>query len=279
MDKLYFGTAGIPLIVKKRSTENGLKMVKELELDAMELEFVRRINISPEKAVEIKKLAEKLDVKLTVHAEYYINLNAVGEKLEKSIERLVNAAKIAYLSGAWSVCFHPGYYMGKTADETYRNIKNALKKVLEILNSENINVWIRPEITGKPSQFGSLEEIVRLSQELDNVLPVIDYAHLYARTGGKYNSYREFKDILNYIERNLGRTALDNMHIHVSGIEFGEKGEKKHLNLKESKLNYKALLRSWRKYDIKGIVISESPNIEKDAILLKKHYYRKRKRG
>jgi len=147
-----------------------------------------------------------------------------------------------------------------------------MKELIQKLDDEGIKIWVRPETTGKRTQFGTVEEIVRLSEELENVLPCIDFAHLHARSGGKYNTYEEFKEILGYVEKHLGREALDNMHIHVSGIEYGNKGEKRHLNLQESDMNYPDLLKVWKEFDIKGVVISESPNLEEDALLLKRKY-------
>jgi len=126
---------------------------------------------------------------------------------------------------------------------------------------------------GGVSKFGSLEEVIRLAEDIgDNVLPCIDFAHLHARINGKYNTYEEFREVLNVIESRLGRKALNNMHIHISGIEYSEKGEVKHLNILESDFNYKDLARVLKEYNVRGVVISESPNLEEDAILFKQTY-------
>ncbi|MEK6937589.1 MAG: TIM barrel protein, partial [Nanoarchaeota archaeon] len=129
-----------------------------------------------------------------------------------------------------------------------------------------------PETTGKPTQWGDLKEILRLSQELEQVLPCIDFSHLHARTGGKNNTYEEFRQMLVEVEKAKGREALNNMHIHVSGINYTAKGERNHLNLQESDLNYKDLIKAWKEFKIKGVVISESPNIEGDALLMKEEW-------
>jgi deoxyribonuclease-4 len=124
---------------------------------------------------------------------------------------------------------------------------------------------------GKPSQFGTIEEILNLSTELEGVAPCLDFAHWHARDG-KSNSYQEFASVLEQVEQKLGRVALDNMHIHVSGIYYGKKGELKHLNLKESDFQYAELIKALRDYDARGIVICESPNLEEDALLLQATY-------
>ncbi len=106
---------------------------------------------------------------------------------------------------------------------------------------------------------------------MEGLAPCIDFAHWHARTG-VFNSYQEFASILLRIKERLGRAALDDMHIHVAGIRYGEKGEIKHLNLKDSDLQYVELLKALRDYEVKGLVICESPNLEDDALLLKSTY-------
>jgi deoxyribonuclease-4 len=272
--KLHFGTAGIPNSTPKKTTPNGVKRVAELGLDAMEIEFVRGVRMSDEAAAEVKSLAQQLGVLLTVHAPYYINLNSAEEaKVEASINRILESARVGFRAGAWSVVFHSGYYGESTAGEAYERVKQAIKKVVKALKDEGIDVWIRPELMGGVKEVGSLEEVTRLAEEIgESVLPCIDFAHLHARTVGKYNTYDEFREVLTLIEKRLGKTALDNMHIHISGIEYGDKGEVKHLNLRESDFNYQDLAKTLKEFKVKGVVISESPNLEEDALLFKQTY-------
>ena len=275
MKQLLFGTAGIPLSAEPRTTVDGIKHVKKLGLGAMELEFVHSVNISKEKAPEIKKAGEENDIVLTCHAPYFINLNSLEKaKVNASIQRIVNSARITNLCGGYSVCFHPGFYMGQDPKKSYERVKQNLKEIVSTLKKENNNIWVRPETTGKETQFGNVDEILQLSQELDNVMPCVDFAHFHARTNGKYNSYREFSEILEKIEKVFGKKGLENMHMHITGIAYGPKGEKNHLTLKESDLKYEELLKALKDFNVKGVAISESPNIEGDALMCKKVYER-----
>lgn len=270
-DRLRFGPAGIPLRAKARSTKQGVLEVKALGLDAMEIEFVRRISLTEQSAREVAAIARELDVALTVHAPYYVNLASPDKsKAEASAQRVYQSAVIGYAAGAWSVCFHAAYYMGKGSEEVYSIVKEALKGIIAKLKDEGVEIWLRPETTGSPTEFGTLDELLKLSSELEMVMPVIDFAHLHARSNGAFNSYEEFSDVLSRIEDALGREALGNMHIHVSGIEYGEKGEVRHLNLRESDLEYEDLVRALKDFNVKGVLISESPNLEEDALTLKK---------
>jgi len=189
-----------------------------------------------------------------------------------SKSNIINAAKISYLCGGYSVCFHPGYYMKSSGEHAYGRVKKEVKYITEKLDEEGIKIWVRPETTGKPSQIGSFDECLKISQESDQVLPCIDFAHLHAKSNGKNNTYDEFRGILTKYEKALGKKALDNMHIHMSGINYGEKGEKNHLILRESDMNYKDLMKVLKEFKCKGVVICESPNLEEDALLMKKTY-------
>jgi len=272
-DKLRFGPAGIPLKAKARSTKQGVIEVKALGLDAMEIEFVRRISLSKQAAGEIASIARSLDVALTVHAPYYVNLASPDKsKAEASAQRVYQSAVVGYAAGAWSVCFHAAYYMDRSSEVVYALVKDALKDIIAKLKEEGVEIWLRPETTGSPTEFGTLNELLKLSSELEMVLPVIDFAHLHARSNGAFNSYEEFSDVLSSVEDTLGRTALDNLHIHVSGIEYGEKGEVRHLNLNESDFEYEDLMRALKDFNVKGVLICESPSLEEDALLLKKYY-------
>jgi len=272
-NKLLFGTAGIPITTPDRNTLNGVAYVRELKLDAMELEFVRMINISKEIAPKVKETAKKNDVVLTCHAPYYINLSSHEKaKARASVGRVLNSARIANLCGAFSVCFHAAFYQKDEPKKVYDNVRDAIEEITKTLKDEGNDIWVRPEITGKASQFGSITEILKLSAELDDVMPCIDFSHLCARENGKINSYDEFSKILEEVEKVLGKKGLENMHAHVSGIEYGEKGERKHLVLKDSEFRYKELLKALKEFKAKGVVICESPNIEEDALLMQKEY-------
>ncbi len=269
---LLFGTAGIPHSTKIKSTRSGIERIAELGLGCLEIEFVRGVRMSGVGAHLVAEAATRTGVKLSAHAPYFINFNAhEAEKIRASQERLLRTARIAWLCGAGSIVFHAAFYLGDPPEKVYNTVKTHLRETLIQLKEENNRVCLRPETMGKPSQFGTVVEILNLCTELEGLGVCIDFAHRHARSGG-FNSYREFTSILLQIEEKLGRAALDNMHIHVSGIAYGGKGEIKHLNLKESDFQYAELLKALKDYNVKGIVICESPNLEEDALLLQATY-------
>jgi deoxyribonuclease-4 len=243
----------------------------------MELEFVRGIRMSPEIARQVKALAEKNDIVLTAHGPYYINLNSQDKAItDASVKRILDTARIANVCGGYSITFHAAYYMALSKEKVFEIVRKNLLNITRTLDEEGVKLWIRPETTGKASQFGDIDELIKLSQEVSGVLPCVDFAHLHARSNGKINTYKEFSEVLEKLEKGLGREALDNMHVHISGIEYTEKGERKHLFLKDSDMNYKDLMKAFKEYKCKGCVINESPNLEEDAMLMKKEYEKNR---
>jgi deoxyribonuclease-4 len=271
--KLHIGSAGIPLSTIPHNTVNGLKRIKELKLEAMELEFVRNVNVNPVTAKQLLEENKDQSVMLTCHGSYFINLNAADkDTIIASKHRILEGAMMARLAGAWSMTFHAAYYLKDEKSMVYERTKEQIQSIVSELQDAGNDIWIRPETTGKETQFGNIKELIQMSQELEQVLPCVDFAHLHARTNGKYNSTAEFREILTMVEKGLGREGLNNMHIHMSGINYGEKGEKNHLILKESDFHWQDLLKVWKEFRIKGAVINESPNIEDDAVLMKEYW-------
>jgi len=270
--RLLFGTAGAPPSSRSLTTEGGIERVGELGLGCMEVQFVRGVKMGPGMARAVAEVARRVGVRLTVHAPYFINLNSHDrDKLIASQERILLSARIASLLGAHGVVFHAAFYLDDSPGAVYATVKRALKETTRQLRAEGNQVLLRVEVTGKASQFGTLEEVLNLSAEVEGVAPCLDFAHWHARTGG-FNSHQEFLAVLRQVEGKLGRGALDNIHIHVSGIDYGRWGEVKHLNLKDSDVRYVELLQALKQLKVKGFVICESPDREGDALLLKQTY-------
>ena len=272
MTDLLFGTAGIPISTQQPTTVDGIKRVAELGLGCMELEFVQGVYLNEAEARLVAEAVRGAGIKLSAHAPYYLNFNAhEPRKLRASQGIMHKAARIASICGAQSLVFHAGFYLGDSPEQTYQTVKKYLAEVLGKLKEEDINIRLRPEVSGKSTQFGTVEEILGLCSELEGVAPCIDFAHLHARTG-TFNSYPEFASVLEQIRNKLGDTALNNMHLHISGIAYSQRGERSHLDLKESDLNYIELINALKDFGVEGMAICESPSQEEDTLLLMESY-------
>ncbi|MES2528304.1 MAG: TIM barrel protein [Bdellovibrionota bacterium] len=272
-DRLLFGTAGVPnSTAKKNNPVEGVKRIHELALDCMQLEFAHGVRMKEEVSSALRKVSYELGVPLTSHGPYYINLNArEQDKIDSSVERIIQTAKISDLCGAESMTFHAAFYMKDSPYDVFDLVEKSLNVIEERLSRLDIEIELRPELTGKTSQFGSLEELISLSKSVTSCKPCMDFSHLYARTGN-VNDYKGFCETLETLKSELGPNALKEMHIHISGISSNSKGDLKHLNLEKSKFNWKELMKALKDMDCRGYVICNSPNLEVDAAMLKQYY-------
>ncbi|NMB73508.1 MAG: TIM barrel protein [Myxococcales bacterium] len=270
---LRFGTGGVPRSSPAPDAVSGVETVAALGLSAMELEFVQGVRLQEASAARIRERAQALDVALTCHGPYYINLNAAEpEKRQASRRRILETARAAQLVGARSITFHAAFYLGQDPEAVHRTVREELRGIVETLRDEGNTVQIRPELTGKPSQYGSLEELLRLSTEVPGVLPCIDFSHAHARSGGAQNSAAEFEEMLSQVRAALGAEALLDLHLHVSGIEYTPKGERRHLDLPAADLRYQELLRALAAVRAGGVLVCESPSLEEDALRMQRLY-------
>jgi deoxyribonuclease-4 len=272
-ERLLFGTAGVPnSTIKKNNPVEGVKRIHELGLDCMQLEFAHGVRMKEEVSSALRKVSYELGVPLTSHGPYYINLNArEQDKIDSSVERIIQTAKISDLCGAESMTFHAAFYMKDSPYDVFDLVEKSLNVIEERLSRLDIEIELRPELTGKTSQFGSLEELISLSKSVASCKPCMDFSHLYARTGS-VNNYEDFCKTLETLKSELGPNALKEMHIHISGISSNSKGDLKHLNLEKSKFNWKDLMKALKDMDCRGYVICNSPNLEVDAAILKQYY-------
>ncbi|MCC7451522.1 MAG: TIM barrel protein, partial [Anaerolineae bacterium] len=260
----------------RSGTAAAIEYSRLLGFDHLEIAWVQSVRVTDESCAEIKSAADKHRLTLSIHAPYYINLNSQTDDLmRKSDDRLLAAARKGCLAGARDIIFHPGSYHNQPSEHVYERAKAKLLELTALLRTEGVDVVLRPETMGKSAMFGTLDETIQLSREIPGVLPAIDFAHCHARTS-QLNTYDEFADMLQAVEKGLGRFGLDNLHIHLSGIQYGVKGEQCHLPLNESDMNYRDLLQALIDFDAKGVIAVEAPEPfhVADALTLQATYRR-----
>jgi deoxyribonuclease IV len=263
-----FGTVGSPKATppKPGGTVGGILFSASIGLDALELAWVKAIRVSEKSCVAIKEVADETGMALSVHAPYYINLNGDEEKWPRLRKYLIDAAYFGYLAGATDIIFHPGTYFGRPPDEVLAVTIPRLRDCVDELRETGNPVLLRPEISGKAAMLGSLDDVLEMSKAIPGVIPCLDFAHLHARLGdGAMNSFAEWMSVLEDYRLALGNFAMQNMHIHLSGINYGPKGEKHHLIMEDADLDFRNLMRALHLTGAKGRIMCESPVLEVDA--------------
>lgn len=270
-----FGTVGTPHSKPKSpgGTVGGVMHIAELGMDAMEIGWVRSVRVSDKTCAKIMETAQEHAVALSVHAPYYINLNADDEEWPKSRERLMDAARAGYKSGATDIVFHPGSYFERSPADVLQVVMPRLEGCVKELKEDGVQVTLRPETMGKGAMLGSLEDTLEMSR-LPGVEPCLDFAHLHARPGdGSMNSYDEWMETFEAYVAALGPESIKQIHCHVSGIEYTEKGEQEHLIFEEADFDLDALLRALQSAGGQGRLLCESPILEEDALVMRERWF------
>lgn len=243
-----------------RGWKDGLEHVHALGLDAAEVEFVYGVNMDESTAKELGALAKKLGISLSIHAPYYINLASEDKaKIAASKKRILDSVRSGHAMGAEFVVFHPAFYGKRTPEETYAMAKDAILDLLAEIKKHEWSPLIATETTGKPSQFGSLEELERLSKETGCAV-CVDFAHLKARNAGVI----DYDKVMTLV----AKIKPGHLTAHFSGIEWTAKGERNHVVTEEALI--KELLSCIKKHGIGSVqhplrIINESPEPSSDA--------------
>lgn len=256
--EIRIGTAGRPASAKEPGTVGGIRRVAELGLNALEVQFVRGVNMGPGLAKECGETARLMGVALSVHAPYYVNLCS-REKSAASRKRILDSCLRAEKMGANPVVFHPGYYSG---EKSYAMVRDACRDM-----ASKTSATLGLETTGKVSQFGTLDEILGICSEVGSCVPVVDYSHLYARTAGTVNYEDVFKKI--------HKAGYKHLHCHVSCVKWsrahdGGGNELAHLPWDAREPDLDGLMALIKKQKMGFTLISESPNLETDALRMKR---------
>jgi deoxyribonuclease-4 len=267
-----FGTVGSPIATPKKpgGSVGAIEFSQSIRLDALELGWVQAVRVTEATCAAIREAGAAHAVALSVHAPYFINLNANDQEWPKSRKRLMDAAHYGNLAGATDIIFHPGSYFGRSPTEVLSAALPRLEGCVIELRGKGNPVTLRPETMGKSAMLGSFEDTLAMSR-IAGVQPCLDFAHLHARPGdGTVNTYAEWARLLERYAAALGASALTQLHIHLSGIEYGPKGEKNHLPLAEADLKWKDLFKALKSFGCGGRILCESPAMEEDALVMKK---------
>jgi deoxyribonuclease-4 len=267
-----FGTVGSPTGTPKKpgGSVGAIEFSKSIGLNTLELGWVQSVRVTEVTCAAIKQKGEEQVVSLSVHAPYFINLNALDDEWPKSRKRLMDAAHYGNLAGATDIIFHPGSYFGNDPKQVLQLAIPRLQGCVDELRKAGNPVTLRPETMGKSAMLGSFEDTLAMSA-IEGVEPCIDFAHLHARPGdGTMNTYAEWSTLLKTYQKALGKKALKHLHIHLSGIEYGPKGEKNHLPVAESDLKLNLLFKALNEFGCAGRILCESPIMEEDALNMKK---------
>lgn len=213
-----------------KATVDAPRWLREMGLNAYEYQCGRGVNIGEETARKIAVQAALHDIAMSLHAPYYINLsNRDEERVQKNIGYVLASCQAATWLGADRIVVHTGGVGKQSRTKAFENTKENVRDILNAVEQAGYTTTICLEAMGKQSVIGSAEEIFELVALDDRLLPCIDFGHLNARTCGKCSTEEEFAQVLDLMENTIGTERARVFHSHFSHIEYGPKGEVRHL--------------------------------------------------
>ena len=223
-----FGVAGVPVNYKGKPNVF-YNWLNDLGLNAYEIQCTFGFKMS-DKNKELVLKAQQDGFYISMHGPYYINLGSANETVvERSIDILTKGIELAKSVNCNRIIFHPG----GGHENTEQGRKDSIKRIIKHLNdiSSNVDmgsVRFYPEIGGKTANLGSLDEIIEICKNCEFAYPCIDIAHLHAREFGSITSKDILRAKLEYLKAELP-DKFSQVHFHAYTINYGDKGEIKHL--------------------------------------------------
>ncbi|MHA1271346.1 MAG: TIM barrel protein [Candidatus Helarchaeota archaeon] len=259
ISNLRIGPAGIISDNFKDDYLKILQICKNKSYSALEIEFlnINKFELYPSYEIIsiLKSLANKYNVKLSIHAPYFINLGSQNPNtIRYSINHLIKSLKLAHIFQGNVVC-HVGFYQSNKP-KSITTVINSLKKLkssLEINNElELSNLFL--ETPGKYSVIGIFDELILIAKECECSI-CIDWAHLYAKNPASINP-TNINHLITRISDELGKNYF---HMHISGIMRNKNGEVKHIPFRKSFFPVEVVINTLKELGISGTLICESP--------------------
>lgn len=224
-----FGPAGNAMSFPYKSSVDAPRWMEELGLDCYEYQCGKGVRVKEDTAVALGRQAQEHGVALSLHAPYFINLaNPDPESQEKTIGYITSSCLVADQMGATRVVIHSGALMKRTREEAMSIALPFLKKIVAVCEDQGFgHITLCPETMGKINQLGDLDEVLRLCQVHESLIPCVDFGHLYARSLGADEGAEAVERMLSRMESELGADRASRFHSHFSHIEFTPNGGEK----------------------------------------------------
>ncbi|MCH5160495.1 MAG: TIM barrel protein [Clostridiales bacterium] len=257
---------------RKHTWQEG-EFLHGLGLNAFEYSFGRGVSISDETAAKIKSEFEKYDVAISAHAPYYTNFaNPDPEMIDKSIGYVLQSIDACKKMGGERVVVHPAACGKATRMDAVQKTKDNLKLLSDRLGEKD-GFKVCLETMGKLNQIGTVEEVVDFCTIDIRFFPCFDFGHINSYMRGGIKTKADYKRIIDYTIDKLGFEKASLMHVHFSKIQYGDKGEIRHLTFEDTKYGpeYGPLAEVFDEYKMTPYIVCESNGtMSDDALAMKK---------
>ncbi|MCK5548490.1 MAG: TIM barrel protein, partial [Thermoplasmata archaeon] len=213
---------------------------------------------------ELGLLAKELDVELSLHTPYYMDMITDDEIRDKSIQGIRWGGLIASELDATVIVTHLGLYGDYNTEAASKRVESSIKTVRSLFKRSGIEIPLGLETTGRQEVFGEVDEVLTLCKKLDGVKPILNFAHLHSRSGGSLKKKEDFEEAFAKVKR-FGKK----IHCHFAGVEHAGGNELRYTPIKKGDLRFEPLIELILENDFEVTLISGSPLLEHDAMYMK----------
>jgi deoxyribonuclease-4 len=215
---------------------------------------------------KIGQMAKRLDVSISLHTPYYMDLGSNNELTESCINSIRRAATVVNALNGETVVTNLGLYTGKLPeDEIDVNIEENVAGIMDWWKENKIRPKLGVEITGHQSVYGSLDQVLDLCNSVDGVVPVINFPHYHSRTNGSLIESEDFLELLQEVEPYCDGRMLTSF----AGVEYNDGNERRLTPIKKGDLKFEPLAEALCELNPEATIISTSPLLEHDAMYMR----------
>ena len=215
---------------------------------------------------EIGNLAKRLDVELSLHTPYYIDLGSNNELTDSCMNTIRYAAAITNALGGDVVTTNLGLYNpNMDMDEVDDNIYNNVADIMDWWSGNGLKPKLGIEITGADNVFGSLEQVLDICDNIPGLVPVINWQNYYSRTAGGLYEKEDFQYVLDQVQPYCD----GKIHSLFAGVEHRDWNDIRSSPIKKGDLKFETLAECLVESKPNITIISSSPLLEHDAMYMR----------
>jgi len=215
---------------------------------------------------EIGEIADDLDVAISLHAPYYMDLLGSDEIATRSVENIRYGGLVAKEIGADILVTHLGFYHGNSPEIALEKVVARLKEVRDWFDRMGVRTKLGLECSGKRVVFGGVDEVLAVCKRVPGVVPVLSFPHIHAREGGTLKRREDFRELFDKVKEALKLTSY---YTHFSGVEHEGGNELRYTPIKKGDMRFEPLAEFLADEDADITIISDSPLLEHDAMYMK----------
>lgn len=206
------------------------------------------------------ELARELDLELSIHAPYYMDLLRESDVAQRSYDHLKWAMFIGRAMGAKHVVTHTGFYNQDRKKSIDAAVKVFSSIVKEMPTSKNYPI-LGIETSGKKEIFGTVDDIISVLKKVPQAEPIINLAHIHAVTGGSLLEVKDFESVM----QKFKKYTKGEYYVEFSGVEYEDHNEVKLTPIKQGDLKFETFSEYLVEDESDYNIISSSPLLEHDA--------------